>query len=329
MSRPYPFFLAYPLESPLEALGAASRVERGVEVGRHPRAAHPPRRAGRSSGRAARSCSPAGFPRSKSRPRCCPKAPCSTASCCLGPTIGRCRSPSCSGASGARPGPEDPGRGAGGPRRVRPAGAGRRGPAQRRSRSSERRRRLAALLARDALRLDASCSPRPCTRRRLGRAWCRRGATRAAGGRGGADAQAARAAATAWGGARATGGSGRSSRYAVDAVLIYAQRGQRPARRALHRLHLRRVGRRPAGAVRQGVLGTDGRGDPEGGRFVRRNTLREASARCAWSKPELVFELAFEGIQRVVTAQVGDRGALPPHRAVADGQAAGGGGYAG
>ena len=55
VSRPYPFFLAYPLEGELDALGDAVRVAGRVEVGRHPRPGDPPRAGRRSSGRAARS----------------------------------------------------------------------------------------------------------------------------------------------------------------------------------------------------------------------------------------------------------------------------------
>ena len=56
VSRPYPFYLAYPLEQEPADAGRAGRLAGRVEVGRHPGAAHPPRPAGRSSGRAARSC---------------------------------------------------------------------------------------------------------------------------------------------------------------------------------------------------------------------------------------------------------------------------------
>ena len=54
-SRPYPFYLAYPLEGELEALGDRARVAARMEVGRDPRAAHPARRRRHTSGRAAAS----------------------------------------------------------------------------------------------------------------------------------------------------------------------------------------------------------------------------------------------------------------------------------
>ena len=55
VSRPYPFFLAYPLEGAVEDLGDLARMAGRVEVGRHSRAADPPRSGARSSGRAAKS----------------------------------------------------------------------------------------------------------------------------------------------------------------------------------------------------------------------------------------------------------------------------------
>ena len=55
VSRPYPFFLAYPLEGDGRRAGRPRRMAGRVEVGRHSRAADPPRSGGRSSGRAARS----------------------------------------------------------------------------------------------------------------------------------------------------------------------------------------------------------------------------------------------------------------------------------
>ena len=75
VSRPYPFFLAYPLEDEPESLGDVARVAGGVEVGRHPRPADPPRRARPFSGRAARNWSPIAIPRSSAPPTHCPTAP--------------------------------------------------------------------------------------------------------------------------------------------------------------------------------------------------------------------------------------------------------------
>ena len=65
------------------------RVAGRMEVGRHPGAADPARRAAPGSGPAAKSCSPAAFPRSSNGARCCPTAPCSTARSCRG-RKGRC-----------------------------------------------------------------------------------------------------------------------------------------------------------------------------------------------------------------------------------------------
>ena len=75
VSRPYPFYLAYPLERSSTALGDAADWHGRVEVGRHPRAAHPPRgphvplvpRRG-----AAERPLPRG---GGGRRRCCPRAP--------------------------------------------------------------------------------------------------------------------------------------------------------------------------------------------------------------------------------------------------------------
>ena len=50
---------------------------------------------------------------------------------------------------------------------------------------------------------------------------------------------------------------------------------QRPPRQPVHRLHLRRLGRRPAGAVRQGLLRADRRGDPRGRRLRPAQHRRE------------------------------------------------------
>ena len=44
ISRPYPFFLAYPLEAGARQRSATRRVAGGMEMGRHPRAAHPAER---------------------------------------------------------------------------------------------------------------------------------------------------------------------------------------------------------------------------------------------------------------------------------------------
>ncbi len=69
--------------------------------------------------------------------------------------------------------------------------------------------------------------------------------------------------------------------FAVDAVLINAQRGQRQAERAVHGLHVRRVGRRQAGTVREGVQRPDAtrrsaRWTPSSGRTRWRSSARSA-----------------------------------------------------
>ena len=74
--------------------------------------------------------------------------------------------------------------------------------------------------------------------------------------------------------------------------------GQRQARQPLHRLHLRRLGRQaswcPFAKAYSGLTDEEIR---QVDAFVRRNTL-EKFGPVRTVKPELVFELAFEGIQR-------------------------------
>ena len=55
----------------------------------------------------------------------------------------------------------------------------------------------------------------------------------------------------------ARGGSGRSSPYSFDAVMLYAQTGAWPPIQPVHGLHVRRVERRGARAGGQGLLGTE------------------------------------------------------------------------
>ena len=86
-SRPYPFFLASPLEGPVESLGARERLARRVEVGRHSRAAgapsggSPPLVAGRRAHHAAvpgdcgRRHSPPGWHRPRRRSAGVPRRP--------------------------------------------------------------------------------------------------------------------------------------------------------------------------------------------------------------------------------------------------------------
>ena len=101
MSRPYPFFLAYPLEGAPDARRPC-RVAGGMEVGRHPRAAHPPRRADLSLV-PRRGAGDRALPRARgSRRACCPTGRSSTARSSPGRTERRCPSPSSSGGSAAR-----------------------------------------------------------------------------------------------------------------------------------------------------------------------------------------------------------------------------------
>ena len=69
----------------------------------------------------------------------------------------------------------------------------------------------------------------------------------------------------------------------VDAVLVYAQAGQRPARQPVHRLHLRGLAGRRAGADRQGLFGPVRPGDPGARPLDPRATRSTASARSARS----------------------------------------------
>ena len=102
---------------------------------------------------------------------------------------------------------------------------------------------------------------------------------------------------------------------------------------ALHRFHLRRVGWQPAGPLHQGLFRPGGGGggtDAEFNeitRWVRKNTTdRFGPVRAV--RPEHVFEIAFEGIQKSTRHKSGVRPALPPHGPLAPRQAAGGGQHA-
>ena len=105
----------------------------------------------------------------------------------------------------------------------------------------------------------------------------------------------------------------------VDAVMIYAQPGH-GRRASLHTDYTFAVwdGWR-AGAVREGVLGADGCGDPRGGRWIRANTV-EKFGPVRHVKPEQVFELGFEGIQPSPRHKSGRGGAVSAHAPLADGQ---------
>ena len=96
---------------------------------------------------------------------------------------------------------------------------------------------------------------------------------------------------------------------------------QRQAREPVHRLHVRRLGRPGPGAVRQGVLGPDRRGDPPGRcvhpqehrREVRPGPLGEARAR---------LRAGLRGHPALAPPPLRHRRALPAHPPLARGQEA-------
>ena len=204
-SRPYPFYLASPLEQPPESLGDARGLARRVEVGRHPRPAHPPPGRASSSGSAARSSSPSASPRSPRPPRALPDGTVLDGEV-LAYEDGRPLP--FAGCSAHRPAEADAEGARRGARRVhglRPAGGGRRGPPRA---AAARAPRAAGGAAR---RTDPRFLVSPARRRRRrGRRWreLRRRGPRAQ--RRGLDAQAPRLALPARAASAATGGSGRS-----------------------------------------------------------------------------------------------------------------------
>ncbi len=103
-SRPYPFFLASPLEGePSPRSARRERVAGGVEVGRHPRAAHPPRGGDVYLWSRGEELITDRFPEiAEAAARAARTAPCSTARCSRSRATGRCPSPRCSGASAGR-----------------------------------------------------------------------------------------------------------------------------------------------------------------------------------------------------------------------------------
>ena len=111
--------------------------------------------------------------------------------------------------------------------------------------------------------------------------------------------------------------------YTVDAVMIYAQAGH-GRRASLHTDYTFAVwdggALVPFAKAYSGL--TDAR-DPRARRVDRANTV-EKFGPVRHVKPVQVFELGFEGIQRVAAAQVGGRGAISADPAVAHGQASGG-----
>ena len=164
--------------------------------------------------------------------------------------------------------------------------------------------------------------------RRRGRRSSARGARAPRSRRRRAHAQAAGPAPTASAAAGATGGNGRWTRTRSMPCSSMPSPGSGRRAGPVHRLHLRHLGRRPAGPVRQGLLRADRRGDPQSRRLrpaphageVRPGAHGEAGAG---------LRAGVRGHSAFDPAQVRGRGALSPDGAVADGQAAGGGGYAG
>ena len=315
-SRPYPFFLASPLEDAPESLGDRSRwqvewkwdgIRGAARPARGPRLPLVARRGARHrplprGGRGRASTLPDGtvldgevLAYGEDRPL--PFA-------LLQTRIGR-----------QTLDPEDPRRGTGGVHGLRPARArGGRTSASGRCPSGARGwRRLARRAAPPVLRLrGARRSDWDALARR------RAGGARAEGR--GADAQAARVAVPHRPHARRlVEVEDRSLPGRRGAAL--RPPGQRPAREPVHRLHLRRVGRRAAGADRQGLLRAERRGDPPSSTAGCARTRSSASARCARSSPTQVFELHFEGIARSTRHKSGVARAFPAHRPLAHRQA--------
>ena len=113
----------------------------------------------------------------------------------------------------------------------------------------------------------------------------------------GLDAQAAGVALPRRPASAATGGSGRSSRYTIDAVLIAAQRGH-GKRASLYTDYTFGVWDDGiAGADRQGLLRAHRRRDPPGRRLHPRQHGREVRPGPHASSPSWSSSSAFEGIQ--------------------------------
>ena len=115
----------------------------------------------------------------------------------------------------------------------------------------------------------------------------------------------------------------------LDAVLMYAQRGQRQALVLLFRLHVRRLADGENGEASScrsarpiSASPTRSCASSTAGCATTRWT---ASARCAQVEPELVFEVAFDARASLDAAQIRRRHALPAHPPHPLGQAGGGG----
>ena len=277
ISRPYPFFLAHPAGGRAGRSGDRRRSGRPSGSG----TASAPRLSGGagrpSSGRGARSSSPTSSRKSARLRERCRTARFWTARSWPGRTAGPSTSRRCSSASAASTST---------PRSCRPC--------------------RCVLMAYDLLECRRRGHPRPG----VGLAGGRAGGTHCAGGGPALDGLAEPA-------CRRLGRAGklqrtrpaprgveglmlkrRSSPYRVGrrARRLVEVEGRpperrrradlRPARarqalRAFHRLHLFGLGRRPPGAVRQGLFRPDRRGDPGGGPLHPRATPSSASGRCA------------------------------------------------
>jgi DNA ligase-1 len=90
--------------------------------------------------------------------------------------------------------------------------------------------------------------------------------------------------------------------------------GHGPARQPLHRFHLRGLERQRSGAFHQGLFRPDRRRVRRDHRWVRKNTTeRFGPVRAV--KPEHVFEIAFEGIQKAPATNPASRCAFRAWRA--------------
>src|SRR5690606_8784601 len=98
--------------------------------------------------------------------------------------------------------------------------------------------------------------------------------------------------------------------------------GPRPAQHALHRLHLRAVGRRHAGARGEGLQRPGRRGNPAPGPLDPRQHAR-ALRPCALGTRRARVRTRLRGGQPLDPAQVRHRRALPAHPALAPRQARG------
>ena len=323
--QPYPFFLAHPLQAPVETLG--DRADWQVEWKWDGIRAQLIRRGAESwlwsrgedllNGR---------FPELDAHARAAARrAPCSTARSWSGATAACSRSPSCRSASAARRHEEDPRRPARRLPRLRPAGG-----------RGRRRPRVAAVATPRAARAGGAPAPgRPRCRSR--RWWTRRdwpalAALRDESRARGVEGFMLKQREGRYGAGRTkdvgTWWKWKIDPYTVDAVLIYAQSGH-GRRASLYTDYTFAVwdgeagddGQpAPPGAVRQGLLGPHRRRDapgrpahpPDHHREVRPGAQRHADAG---------LRARLRRHPGVAAPQVRHRGALSAHAAAALGQA--------